>query len=252
MNWIKRLFGRGGTPAAPTLTHFGPPAPEETFYAIGDVHGCADPLRRLVDGIMTQEPGTRIVCVGDYVDRGEHSAEVLAYLQSLAPGPDAQVICLIGNHEEMCLKFLDDPEGRSERWLRYGGLQTLASYGIGLGSGRDPVALRDALAEAMGPATIDWLRALPTRWRTGNVAVVHAGADPWRPIEDQPPKTLMWGHQDFETTPRPDGIWVVHGHTIVDAPLAHDGRIAVDTGAYATGQLTAARISAEGVSFVTA
>jgi serine/threonine protein phosphatase 1 len=102
----------------------------------------------------------------------------------------------------------------------------------------------------MGDAMIDWLRARPLSWGSGNVWSVHAGADPGLPMTRQPDEVLIWGHPAFRSTPRTDGQWVIHGHTIVDAPCAHLGRIALDTGAYATGRLSAAAISADGVDFI--
>ena len=109
----------------------------------------------------------------------------------------------------------------------------------------DPVKL------AMGADMIAWLRDLPSMWKSGNVTVVHAGADPATPIARQGVKTLVWGHKNFDTKPRQDGVWVLHGHTIVDVATAQDGRIAVDTGAYATGRLTAAYITDGDAAFLT-
>jgi serine/threonine protein phosphatase 1 len=133
--------------------------------------------------------------------------------------------------------------------LRYGGLQTIASYGVGLGSKKDFSRVRDQLASAMGTDMIEWLRTLPKDWVSGNVAVVHAGADPLVPIAHQRSSHLLWGHPEFEIVPRNDGVWVLHGHTIVSDPYAVNGRIAVDTGAYATGRLTVAHVLADHVSF---
>ena len=107
------------------------------------------------------------------------------------------------------------------------------------------------LAQAMGDDLIAWMHALPSFWISGNVAVTHAGADPFRPVNDQPTRNLLWGHPEFEKTPRADGMWVIHGHIIVDQPRIEAGRVAIDTGAYATGRLTAAHISRGGVSFLT-
>ena len=78
---------------------------------------------------------------------------------------------------------------------------------------------------------------------------MHAGADPAVAIEDQTRGTLLWGHPEFHKTPRNDDTWVVHGHTIVDAPVAENGIISIDTGAYATGRLTVAHVSSDGVTF---
>lgn len=224
---------------------FGPVRPVSPFFAIGDIHGRVDLLISLLRQL---DAGLPVIFVGDYVDRGENSAEVLRVLRG-RPG----ALCLMGNHEDMMLSFLDDPVGRGGHWLRNGGLQTLASFGVaGLtdsSKGADLQAARDALAAAMGPGLIAWLRARPLWYQSGNVAVVHAGADPGLAIKDQKDAHLLWGHPDFVRKPRSDGLWIVHGHRIVDAPLAENGVISIDTGAYATGCLTAALIAADGVNF---
>lgn len=219
-------------------------APERPFIAVGDIHGRVDLLEQFLD----LAPAHPVVCVGDYVDRGDHSAEVLRRLFERS-----DITCLSGNHEEMMLKFVENPEQAGPRWLRYGGLQTLASFGIAgvtdSSSGKALTDARDALRGAMGDALIGWMQGLATHWQSGNVAVVHAGADPARTIKEQKTQALHWGHPDFARRERKDGIWIVHGHTIVDEPVAENGRIAIDTGAYATGTLTAALIEPGHVSF---
>lgn len=223
-------------------------APDAPMAVIGDVHGRADLLEKLLGQIGTDRA---LFCVGDYVDRGDRSADVLALLQER---PD--ITCLRGNHEEMLLAFLEDPDSTGPRWLRYGGLQTLASFGIrGLSDtsrGADLIQARDRLRVAMGDAMIAWLGDMPLWHLSGNVAVTHAGADPHCPIDEQSAGRLLWGHPDFFKSARRDGVWVVHGHTIVDAASARSGRISVDTGAYATGRLTAALIGPDGVEFISA
>lgn len=248
MQFLKRLMPKKHTFSGEIL-------PETPFVAVGDVHGRADLMERLMEGLAAgPNADLPIVFVGDYVDRGEHSAEVLHVLHAHAD--DAGVICLRGNHEEMLLNFLEDPAGQGPRWLRYGGLQTMASFGAPVVAQTAPDAAwtdaRDALAKAMGAELIDWLYALPLRWQSGNVAVVHAGADPMQPLDMQDDRTLVWGHPKFDTEDRRDGVWVVHGHTIVDNAIAENGRISVDTGAYATGTLSAAVIAPREVSFLIA
>lgn len=238
---IRKLLRRLATgPEFPAI------APDSPFIAVGDIHGRADLLKRFLDMRQTYP----VICVGDYVDRGDESAEVLHLLQQR---PD--ITCLSGNHEEMMLDFLKNPDKAGPMWLRHGGLQTLASFGVaGVTdtSGKEALgAARDALKEAMGPKLMTWLLNLPTRWQSGNVAVVHAGADPLFSIADQRTKTLHWGHPDFAKTGRKDGVWVIHGHTIVDAPIGHAGRIAIDTGAYATGRLTTALVEPGKTTFAT-
>jgi serine/threonine protein phosphatase 1 len=226
-------------------------APERPLYLVGDIHGRADlidPLLQRIDADVTERGYTtpRLVFLGDYVDRGDHSAQVLAHLRDLNRAVPDAVTCLMGNHERMMLDFLDDPAGRGARWLANGGQQTLASYRIGGISAHAPVEdmteASDALAQALPEGTEAWLRALPLWSRSGNILCVHAAMNPARAPEDQDDRALLWGHRDFMTTPREDGLWVVHGHTVVKEPTVDSGRIAIDTGAWHTGRLTAAAI----------
>jgi calcineurin-like phosphoesterase family protein len=246
---MKRWFKRKPAPQSPTA--FPPPAPETPFYAIGDVHGRLDLVEKLLARL---DPAHPVVFVGDYVDRGENSADVLRYLRTLNSHPDRRVICLKGNHEDMLLSFLNNPERRGRNWLRNGGLQTLGSFGVaGLSEASAGQALADAataLQQAMGNELINWLKRLHLFWSSGNLTVAHAGADPTKPIGDQPMQNLIWGHPDFCSVSRQDGMWLVHGHTIVDAPLTRNGVVSIDTGAYATGRLTAAFIENGSISFL--
>jgi len=229
--------------------------PEQAFVAIGDIHGRADLLDELDRRIEGRFPGWPRVYLGDYIDRGEQSREVLESLIAVSAGDGPQVTCLMGNHEQMMLDFLDDPVSNAHRWLRNGGLQTLGSFGVAppKGTTDDPSAFhasRDRLMNAMGPEMTAWLKARPLSWRSGNVWAVHAGADPGLPMDMQPRDGLLWGHPAFLLQPRADGQSVVHGHTVVHALQYEQGRIALDTGAYATGRLSAAAISADGINFI--
>ncbi|WP_394155653.1 metallophosphoesterase [Loktanella salsilacus] len=244
MRFLSRLFYRPPPPFTAALEVAEPVA------LIGDIHGCDLLLDRLLDKLDAASTPLRIVCVGDYIDRGDGSAAVI---DTLVQRPD--IHCLKGNHEAMCLGFLDDPEKYGRRWLRYGGLQTLAGYGVVgpvQGGDRGLQRVRDDLALAMGDARIDWLRGLPLTWQTGNLLVTHAGGNPAQAAGDQRSRDLLWGHPDFMTQPRTDGIWVAYGHVIQDKPVMAQGRIALDTGAYATGVLTAAVLGDGPPRFVTA
>jgi serine/threonine protein phosphatase 1 len=247
MSFLKRLFG------GPTAPRFDAPiAPDTPVFVIGDLHGCKPQLIKLLVQMEDRDADAPRVFVGDYVDRGEDSAGVLRTLFAMKDDP--RVTCMIGNHEDMMLGFLDNPEAKGQRWLRYGGLQTLASFGIGgvtnSSEGTALVTACDALNDAMGADMITWLRALPATWSSGNLTVVHAGADPVTPLTLQSDKTFKWGHRDFANVLRTDGVWVAHGHTIVDQANSNGGKIAVDTGAYATGQLTAAYVTTGDVTFM--
>lgn len=225
---------------------FPPIAPDRPFTAFGDLHGRAD----LLEKALSRDWGGTLVFVGDYIDRGPQSAAVLELLKSRR-----DIITLAGNHEQMMLGFLADPTGRGPNWLRNGGQATLASFGINSGEGSlEPGKLEgaaQALRVAMGQDLINWLQTRPALWKTGNVCVVHAGADPALPMTEQITRTLLWGHDDFHKVTRTDGVWVVHGHKIVPGPRSINGRISIDTGAYATGELTGAQVSDGKVDFAT-
>ena len=229
---ILRRWGRSSR-----ADNLPPPQSQDPLCAIGDIHGRADLLERALSGITTQ-----VICVGDYVDRGPDSAGVLRMLQSR---PD--VICLMGNHEEMMLNFLEDPAASGPRWLHFGGQETLASFGITAPekphSDQALTDLRDALRDALGPTLEDWLRALPSVWQSGNLVITHAGADPMRAIADQDPTIFRWGHPKLGQVARRDGLWVLRGHVIYEDPLVDSGVISIDTGAYATGRLTLAHFA---------
>lgn len=246
MGLLSTLLKKSGSPRfdAPIL-------PEAPFYAIGDIHGAYTAMEALLTKIDAESQDEPVVCVGDLIDRGPRSADVLTWLRHLTETYPGEFVCLKGNHEVMLSDFIDDPENNGRRWLRHGGLQTLESYRLSRTSDQSLTDLRDGLLDAMGRDTVDWLRALPTTWQSGNVMVTHAGADPALPVDEQPEINHLWGHRDFFSTPREDGIWVVYGHQIVEHPGVGDGRIAIDTGAYATDRLTAARIAQGGVSFLT-
>jgi serine/threonine protein phosphatase 1 len=260
---IKRLFGPAEVP-----TFDAPLIIDRPTYAIGDIHGRFDLLVPLMRAVLADAQGAgidtpRLVFMGDYVDRGEQSRQVLDFLLDLARGnpggavddTETDVVLLRGNHEEMLLDFLRDPAGEGPRWLRSGGLQTLLSYGVGnVTASADASALTAAasrLRDAMGP-TVDALSRLPTAARYGDVFFSHAGADPGLPTQLQSQRTLVWGARAMFTDLRDDGVWVVHGHYVVDEAELTRGRIPVDTGAYYSGKLTAARLMDGDALFLTA
>ena len=193
-----------------------------------------------------------IVFVGDYIDRGEESSEVLSVLQLLVRSQPERIICLKGNHEQMMLNFLNNPVEHGAKWLNFGGLQTLASFGLrgnitAEASGEQMLAVAQDLRRLLPAGLVDWMGSLPLVFQSGNVCVVHAGANPALPIAEQTEATLLWGHPNFTKIPRGDSIWIVHGHTIVRQATVKSGRIAIDTGAVFSGQLTAAVIYTDGV-----
>ena len=220
-----------------------PPAPDQPFVAIGDVHGRADLLAPILARAAAQD--LPVVLVGDYIDHGPDSAAVLRLLQDRAA--QMTLTCLRGNHEDLLLRFLRRPRKTGRLWLRYGGRATLDSYGIDDLPDQitlaDLVTARDRLRGAMG-ATVTWMQSMPFWWQSGNVAVLHAGADPAQPLADQLPKAMAWGHPDFGLVARRDGVWCVHGHRIMRRLTIREGVVSIDTGAWKTGKLCAVLIGA--------
>ncbi len=246
---FKRLRARrGGT----TPPFEAPIAPDQPFVVIGDIHGCLTQIKALLP--LLEGHGTRVF-LGDYVDRGPQSAQVLTRLFALQTERPADVICLMGNHEVMMLDFIDDPLGGGSRWLRFGGVETLASFGISIAdpahSSEDFPDVAELLEQAMPDGMLQWLRDLPLQWSSGNMHCVHASMNPAKPPDAQSENALLWGHPAFFSAPRRDGQYVIHGHTIVAEGAVCDGRISVDTGAYRGGALTAAQISTGSAKFIT-
>lgn len=242
-NSTRMLLSRLLTPAPATASL----APRRPLYVIGDIHGRLDLLDDMLGRIMAEAPKRMdIVFVGDYVDRGPSSAGVIRALRCLSDNPHLNVTCLRGNHEAMMLGFLDAPHANAS-WLRHGGRMTLQSYGLSdPGADPDPntlVKLRNQLHTAMPRGDEAFLRHLPVSFMSGNVFVSHAGADPTRALATQSTEALLWGSSTMMKHPRKDGAWVVHGHYIEDHARAHDRRIGVDTGAFYTNRLSAARIT---------
>ncbi|WP_237215884.1 metallophosphoesterase [Ruegeria lacuscaerulensis] len=201
---------------------------------------------------MSQVPhDAQIILVGDYIDRGEHSSEVLRMMQACP-----EFMCLMGNHEQMLLRFLADPKKHGRQWLRNGGLQTLASFRIPAArpemTSEELTKCRDSLRRAMGDELVGWIADFKTSFHSGNIFVSHAGADPTCRLDQQSEHDLLWGNKHFQTKDRKDGQWVVHGHTIVSRAAVRGGRIAVDTGAFATGVLSAVYLDGSEPEFLTA
>ncbi|MCQ0090497.1 metallophosphoesterase [Roseovarius sp. M141] len=235
------------------------PRPDIPTCIVGDLHGRMDLLERMLDAISARADAGpyRVIFVGDLIDRGPQSAEILSHLAALCAAAPDRVICLMGNHERMMLDFIDDPVRCGPRWLANGGNETLISFGLSPWARRDGInaaerlkVLAAGLVAAMPGEGAHWLANLPLSWCEGALAVTHAGADPARGIADQTAETLLWGHPAFSRQPRRDGLWVAHGHTIVEKAASRSGRIAVDTGAWRTGRLSAAWLSKDGLDFI--
>jgi serine/threonine protein phosphatase 1 len=223
-----------------------PCAPENSrVYAVGDIHGRLDLLhdlqRQIADDAADAE-GKRCVVVylGDYIDRGDQSSAVINCLID-EPIAGCEQICLMGNHEEMLLTFLEDPSIGS-MWMFNGGDATLLSYGCGTqgeatAEGR-LMGIQRSLREKLPEHHLAFLRALRLYHIEGGYAFVHAGIAPKRPIEKQVSRDLLWIRSEFLQSKLDHGHCIVHGHTIYDEPDFQSNRIGIDTGAFRTGVLT--------------
>lgn len=210
------------------------------IYAIGDVHGRFDLLQAMADKVaadIKHAPPTESVEVflGDYVDRGPQSCDVLDWLLSAAPIADRR-ICLLGNHEDMMLGALSDQTVLAN-WLVNGGEATLASYGT-TALPPAPDTRLTAIAEAIPLRHRTFLAGLPRRVEFGTYLFVHAGIDPRRPLNAQDPDDLIWIRSPFVNSNADFGRIVVHGHTPVGEPDFRENRINIDTGAVFSGKLT--------------
>lgn len=257
MNLLSSFFKGKKAPKEdePPSRNLARPCPDTPHFVVGDVHGTLELLEHILEQIdhvigTLELRDPKLVFVGDYIDRGPSSAAVLKRLYELATEFPENVTCILGNHEQMMLDFIEAPEARHARWFRNGAPQTLASFGIEIPDEIEWAATANAIAMALrtqlGEPIEDWLRSLPTSISSGNLMITHAGTDPGRAIDDQSPRVLLWGHPEFLTRTRTDGQWVAHGHTIMDSAICADGRISVDTGGYASGCLTAAVVLPDG------
>ncbi len=279
-----RWHNYGPPPGEPAPRAAVPPG--TVVYAIGDIHGRADLLARLLAGIRRdaslRPPRRRVlVTLGDYVNRGPACRAVVDLL--LSPGLEGfEVVTLMGNVEQAMLRYLDGEMAIAINWLEYGGIETAAAYGVACpqprrhdersleamrwqdgyqdayGATMSPQpeeiggleALRRALLAALPPEHLAFFRNLRVRWREGGYCFVHAGIVPGRPIEEQQDRDCLWIRRRFLDSDLDHGAVIVHGHSIAAEPEVRHNRIGIDTGAYKTGALTCLVLDGEERSFL--
>jgi serine/threonine protein phosphatase 1 len=227
-----------------------PPPPAEIpagqrVYAIGDVHGRFDLLQRLFGKIEADNESrgaadTHVVMLGDLIDRGLQSREIIDFFLKQSP-TFGHLHFVMGNHEEMLLKLIDDPDlDAMLHYLRYGGRELFESYGA-------PRAVLDApdhftpdtLTSYVPAAHRDFLSTMHDGMQFGDYFFTHAGIRPGVPLAQQERQDLRWIRAPFLESRAHHGVVVVHGHSVSDAAELLPNRIGIDTGAYMTGVLTA-------------
>jgi serine/threonine protein phosphatase 1 len=225
-------------------------------YAIGDVHGRFDLLERLLGEIhsdLRHRPVRKalLVFVGDLIDRGPQSAEVIEHLRRYRRH-GVKTTFLLGNHEEVLLRILHGDAPLIAKWCSFGGAECLKSYGV------DPRQLSklgedEALAKvrkAIPKAHIEFLESFADSCRFGDFLFVHAGIRPGIEIDQQRQTDLRWIREPFLLDETDHGFVVVHGHTITPEVEVRPNRVGIDTGAYRTGVLTALAIERDRTWFL--
>ena len=217
--------------------------PGMRLYAIGDIHGSLLPLQQLHEMILQDAdgfPGQKVlVYLGDYIDRGEHSCEVIDLLLD-KPLTDFEIIHLLGNHEQTLLDFLRHPRAVAA-WLTYGGRATLKSYGVSLEpefTRPDLERLRDDFAYQFPQRHLEFFQDMQLFYVAGSYCFVHAGIRPGTILPEQRNEDLLWIRDDFTRSHVRHEHIVVHGHSITTEVDWNANRIGIDTGAFHTGVLS--------------
>jgi len=218
--------------------------PGQRVYAIGDIHGRIDLLDQLLamlqaDDAERDDADTVLVFLGDLIDRGAGSRQVVTRVRT---GVDwAKTITLMGNHEAIMLDILDGRSEMLDQWLRFGGIETLESWGVPgrLAEEGTRDDLLGALREAVAPEERAWLGRMRTSLRIGDYYFVHAGIRPTVALDKQVDDDRLWIREEFLDSRKKHGAMIVHGHSISHDVEQRPNRIGLDTGAYITGKLTA-------------
>ena len=220
---------------------------DHRLYCVGDIHGRLDLLQDMHQKIALDaldfDDRKILVYLGDYIDRGMHSKQVVDCLLANS-FPDFEKIFLLGNHEQVLLQFLlGKDDAIAHDWFRFGGLSTLVSYGVnvhGIPNAKDLPGLRTELMEKLPPAHLDFFRRLALNYEIGGYYFVHAGIKPKIKLHLQRPEDLLWIREEFLTSDVFHGKVIVHGHSVTEEPEIRPNRIGIDTGAYISGKLTCA------------
>jgi len=217
-------------------------------YAVGDIHGRLDLLDQLLAEIHAQlarRPAHKVllVFVGDLIDRGPSSAEVIERLRTYRRD-GVKTMFLLGNHEEVLLRILGGEAELITKWRWFGGAECLKSYGVDPSqlTGRSEQEALEIVRNAIPKEHKEFLESFVDTCRFGDYLFVHAGIRPGVEVDQQRQTDLRWIREPFLLDDTDHGFVVVHGHTISPEVELMPNRIGIDTGAYRTGVLTALAI----------
>ena len=224
----------------------GPPG--RRAYVVGDVHGRLDLLENCSPRIhseLQRHPAdqTLLVFLGDLIDRGPSSAQVLERLR-IYKRPGINAVFLLGNHEEVLLRILAGDALLIAKWRWFGGAECLQSYGV------DPEQLRHASPcgspghrspRAIPREHVKFLESFADSCRFGDYLLVHAGIRPGIALDEQTQADLRWIREPFLLDESDHGVVVVHGHTISSEVEQRPNRIGIDTGRLPHGHSHRAR-----------
>jgi serine/threonine protein phosphatase 1 len=195
------------------------------FFAVGDIHGCLDRLKILLKRMPVDWDEDRLIFLGDYVDRGPDSMQVIEFLLDFKRRYGERIVFLQGNHEWMFSRYLIGED--CGPFLRCGGSQTIESY-----------SLEGKALEVPGSHR-GFLEDLKPFHETESYIFVHAGLRPGVSLAAQSHEDLLWIRSPFLESPYNWGKRVIFGHTPFSAPLIEENKIGIDTGAAYGGRLTA-------------
>ena len=238
MAFFRSLFANDGVTAEPSVP------PGYRAYAIGDIHGRRDLLDDALARIEGDNEGRGkaqviIVFLGDLIDRGPASAQVLERARTYRR-PGFRTVFISGNHEEVLLRLLRGESQFLNNWLKFGGAEFARSYGISSTALKrtDPDRAVAVLREKIPKEDQEFLESFVDTCRIGSYLFVHAGLRPGVPLPEQKQSDLRWIRHPFLDNDDDHGFIVVHGHTIAGQIDVRGNRIGLDTGAYRTGVLT--------------
>ncbi len=237
LKFLRRSDGVDGTP--PSV------GDDRRIYAIGDIHGRLDLLDQLLgmlvaDNALRPTKQRRLILLGDLIDRGPHSAQVIERVRALH-GSGGNIGLVKGNHEEIFVMAARGDQGAVGFFRRIGGVETLASYGLppSLSADMDDQAIAHWMLNHIPRADVDFLDSFVDHMTVGDYLFVHAGIRPRVAIAEQRPSDLRWIRGDFLNHAGRHDKMVVHGHSITPEVENLTNRIGIDTGAYYSGRLTA-------------